>query len=137
MNRGVSGYHQQPAAPDLVRLLSVPLAIFVLGCAGPSRETVLDEMVGQDVEIAVEAFGKPAEVVSLDGGRYVYVWRREFRSDVGTKSPAWPERRIEGWDPDPDRPVRHRVCLTNLYVGFDFIVERWQRECRYETEDRR
>jgi hypothetical protein len=97
--------------------MAVPLAIFALGCAGPSRETVLDEMVGQDVEIAVESFGKPAEVVNLEGGRYVYVWRREFRSDV--------------------RPVRYRACLTNLYVGFDFIIERWERECRYETEDRR
>ena len=137
MNPCLSGSGQARATPVLVRLMAVPLAMFALGCAGPSRETVLDEMVGQDVEIAVESFGKPAEVVNLEGGRYVYVWRREFRSDVSSRSSAWPERRIEGWDPDPDRPVRYRACLTNLYVGFDFIIERWERECRYETEDRR
>lgn len=117
--------------------MAVLLPLLVLGCAGPSREMKLDALVGQDVEQAVEEFGKPAEVTNLDGGRYVYIWRREFRTEVSPHTSPWPERRLQGWDPDPDRPVSYRACLTMLYVGFDFIVERWERECRYETEERR
>ncbi len=98
---------------------------------------MLDPMVGQDVEVAVEAFGKPDEIVTLEEGRYIYVWRREYRGEVGPQSSLWPERRLEGWDPDPDRPVRYRVCRTLLHVAFDFIVERWDHECGYETEERR
>lgn len=118
-------------------LLLVLVAVLLSGCAGPSRETVLDTMVGQDVEVAVEEFGKPAEVVSLEGGRHIYVWRREYRSEISAQSSIWPERRLEGWDPDPDRPVKYRVCSTLLYVAFDFVVERWDYECEYETEERR
>ena len=112
-------------------------AVLLAACAGPSRETVLDSMVGQDVEVAVEEFGKPDEIVTLDEGRYIYAWRREYRSEVGPQSSMWPERRLEGWGPDPDRPVRYRVCRTLLYVAFDFEVERWDYECGYETEERR
>lgn len=112
-------------------------AVLLAACAGPSRETVLDSMVGQDVDVAVEEFGKPAEVVSLEEGRHIYVWRREYRSEVGPQSSMWPERRLEGWDPDPDKPVRYRVCLTRLFVAFDFVVERWDYDCLYETEERR
>ena len=113
------------------------LAVFLLSaCAGPSRETLLDGMVGQDVEAAVEEFGKPAEVVTLDEGRYVYIWRRVYNYDVNRRADSWPERRLEGWQSDPDKPVKARVCLTSLYVGFDFVVERWDYGCHTEVEER-
>jgi len=117
------------------RILATLLAVATIGCAGPSRESMLDSMVGRDVENALEAFGQPAEVVDLDEGRNLYVWRRVYRDDFDRFAGSWPDRGLGGWDEDPDRPVRLRVCLTSLYVGFDFIVERWEYGCRTEFED--
>ena len=123
------------AMPISRTALATLLALGLWACAGPSRETVLDSFVGQDVEIAVEEFGKPAQVVTLDEGRYVYIWRRVYSYDVNRRADSWPERRLQGWESDPDKPVKARVCLTSLYVGFDFIVERWDYGCHTEVEE--
>ena len=44
---------------------------------------------------------------------------------------------LEGWEVDPDKPIKARVCLTGLHVGFDFIVESWEYGCHTEVEERR
>lgn len=86
------------------------------------------------MDYAIEAFGQPSDVVDLEEGRYIYVWRRVYDYEFSSRSGIWPERHREIWEEEPDQPVRSRVCLTSLYVGFDFIVERWEYDCRTEVK---
>lgn len=120
----------QAPACILATLLSVALP----GCAGPSRDSLLDSMVGEDVDKAIETFGQPADVIDLDEGRSIYVWRRVYDFEFDSGAGIWPERRPEIWEREPQQSPRSRVCLTSLYIGFDFVVERWDYACRTEMK---
>jgi hypothetical protein len=115
------------------------IALIVLlhaSCVGPSRENLLDAMVGEDVDYAVEAFGQPADVIDVGQGRQAYVWRRVYNYDVNRRADSWPERRLAGWTEDKDKPTKARVCSTRLVVGFDFIVQSWNYGCETVIEKR-
>ena len=105
-------------------------ACLATGCAVQSREEVLDPMVGQDVDVAIEAFGQPEETKSLEDGKNLYIWRRVYDYDVGRQSMDWPDRRHDDWffDRGPEI-VDVRVCSTSLVVGFDFVSESWDYGC--------
>ena len=70
------------------------LAWLATGCTGPSRESVLDPMIGEDIETAIQAFGPPAETVDLGDGQRAYLWRRVYKYDKGRRARSWPERRL-------------------------------------------
>ena len=108
----------------------------VAACVGPAREEVLDPMVGQDVDLAIEAFGQPAETIDLEDGKHAYIWRRVYKYDKGRRAGTWPERRLSGWHEDPDQPEDARVCSTQLIVGFDFLIEGWSYGCETVIAER-
>jgi hypothetical protein len=118
----------------------LPLAALIVpltnGCVGPSRDSVLDSMVGKDIDYAVEAFGQPADVIDMGEGRQTYVWRRVYNFDVNRRADSLPERRMKGWIDDPDEPTKGRVCSTRFLVGFDFIVQSWDYGCETVIEKR-
>jgi hypothetical protein len=62
--------------------LAALIVLLTTGCVGPSRESMLDSMVGRDIDHAVEAFGQPAEIIDMGDGRQTYVWRRVYNFDV-------------------------------------------------------
>lgn len=105
------------------------IILLVAGCTTPSRQELLDPMVGQDVEVAIEAFGKPDEIVDLEEGRHVYIWRRVYNYDTGRRADSWPERRLGGWIEDEDEQTDSRVCSTRLTIGFDLLIEEWEYGC--------
>jgi len=111
-------------------LLGLACLAGLSGCIGPSRQEVLDPMVGQDVNVAIEAFGQPEETIDLGEGRNLYVWRRVYEYDLGGHSSRWFEGRREDWLFD-DEPVivEARVCSTRLAVAFDFRIEGWDYGC--------
>jgi hypothetical protein len=41
------------------RFLTAVALAFAAGCVSPSREDVLEPLVGQDIDTAIEAFGPP------------------------------------------------------------------------------
>lgn len=117
----------------------IPTLALATACIGPSRQEVLDPMVGQDVDIAIEAFGQPAKTVELGEGRRLYVWQRVYDYDVGRQSFDWPERSERwglGWFEDDMETVDARVCSTGLVVGFDFVIESWDYACERVEMDR-
>lgn len=113
------------------------LAWLATGCAGPSREAVLDPMIGEDIETAIQAFGPPAETVELDNGNRAYLWRRVYKYDKGRRARSWPERRLAGWTEEPGDPADARVCSTRLVTGFDLRIRSWDYGCETVIVDRR
>jgi hypothetical protein len=118
------------------RFLTAVALAFAAGCVSPSREDVLEPLVGQDIDTAIEAFGPPADTVELEDGRRVYAWRRVYHYDKGRRARSWPERRTAGWTDDPERPADGRVCATRLTVGFDLRIEAWTYGCETVIVDR-
>jgi hypothetical protein len=116
--------------------LAALIVLLTTGCIGPSRESMLDSMVGRDIDHAVEAFGQPAEIIDMGDGRQTYVWRRVYNFDVNRRADSVPERRMKGWIEDPDEPTKGRVCSTRFVVRFDFIVESWEYGCETVIERR-
>lgn len=110
--------------------LGLSCLALLAGCIGPSRQEILDPMVGQDVNVAIEAFGQPEETVDLGEGRNLYVWRRVYEYDLGRQSSRWSEGTREDWLFD-DEPVvtEARICSTRLAVAFDFTIEGWDYAC--------
>lgn len=113
------------------------LAWLATGCTGPSRESVLDPMIGEDIETAIQAFGPPAETVELDDGNRAYLWRRVYKYDKGRRARSWPERRLAGWTEEPGEPADARVCSTRLVTGFDLRIRSWDYGCETVIVDRR
>jgi hypothetical protein len=113
----------RPAA--VVGLLAV-----AAGCAGARHQT-LEAMVGEDVGVAIEALGAPAEVIELDAGRREYVWQRIFTYDFGPPSFSLEQWRYEStfWFEDGIREAPARLCSTRLEVGFELRIEGWSYGC--------
>jgi hypothetical protein len=112
------------------------LAWLANGCAGPSREAVLDPMIGEDIETAIQAFGPPAETVELDDGNRAYLWRRVYKYDKGRRARSWPERRLAGWTEEPGDHADARICSTRLVTGFDLRIRSWDYGCETVIADR-
>lgn len=110
-------------------LLAVLLPGIAVACAGPSREALLDPLVGQDIGEAIRSLGPAAETVELGEGRRAYLWRRVYKYDKGRRARSWPDRRLAGWTDDPSDPADARVCSTRLTTGFDLRIERWEYRC--------
>ena len=118
------------------RLVEITLTtVLIAACAGPGREESLDAIVGEDIEVAMEAFGQPSEIIDLDQGRHVYVWRRHYNYDVNRRARSWPERRLAGWEEPSMLPSKSRVCSTRLFVSFDLVVEGWEYGCETVVQD--
>jgi hypothetical protein len=117
--------------------LTLCLAWLATGCTGPSREAVLEPMIGEDIETAIQAFGPPAETVELDDGNRAYLWRRVYKYDQGRRARSWPERRLAGWTEEPGEPADARVCSTRLVTGFDLRIRSWDYGCETVIVDRR
>lgn len=114
------------------------VGVLAAACAGPTREAVLDPMIGQDVDVAIEAFGQPEETVDLGEGRHLYVWRRVYEYDSGLHSlPEFDRRRGDWLFDDAPLLVEARVCSTRLAVGFDFVIESWDYGCETDYVERR
>ena len=113
------------------------LAVAAAGCAARRAET-LDAMVGQDVDVAIETLGQPAEVIELGDGRRSYVWQRIFTYDYGPPSFTLEQWRYEStfWFEDDVREAPARLCSTRLAVGFDFRIEDWDYGCETITVQR-
>ena len=126
----------RPRARAALSTAGLVLALAAAGCLGPTRKDSLDPLVGQDIDVAIESFGPPADTVELDGGGRAYVWRRVYHYDKGRRASSWPERRTAGWVDDPDRPQDGRVCATRLIVGFDLRIESWDYGCETMIVDR-
>lgn len=116
---------------------TICLAWLATGCTGPSRESVLDPMIGEDIETAIRAFGPPAETVDLDDGNRAYLWRRVYKYDKGRRARSWPERRLAGWTDEPGEPADARICSTRLVTGFDLRIRGWDYGCETVIVDRR
>jgi hypothetical protein len=114
----------------ILSILGLACLALLSGCIGPSRQEVLDPMVGQDVNVAIEAFGQPEETIDLGDGRNLYVWRRIYEYDLGHHSSRWFDGGREDWLFD-DEPVivEARICSTRLAVAFDFRIEGWDYGC--------
>ena len=112
------------------RTLCLAALALAAGCVGPSREELLDPMVGQDVAVAIEALGQPDETVDLGEGRHLYVWRRIYGYDVGRRSTRLFDPRRDDWlfDDEPE-VVEARICSTRMEVGFDFRIGGWDYVC--------
>lgn len=112
-------------------LTAVLTLALTAGCAGTWRQETMDAMVGQDVDVAIETLGQPAEVVELGEGRRTYVWQRIFTYDYGPPSYTLEEWRYEStfWFEDDVREAPARLCSTRLEVGFDFVIEGWDYGC--------
>jgi hypothetical protein len=113
------------------------LAVVAGGCAAKRAET-LDAMVGQDVDVAIETLGQPAEIIELGDGRRSYVWQRIFTYDYGPPSFTLEQWRYEStfWFEDEVREAPARLCSTRLAVGFDFRIEGWDYGCETITVQR-
>jgi hypothetical protein len=119
------------------RLYTSLLSALIAGCAGPSGESRLDPLVGEDIEVAIQRFGPPAETVELGEGHRAYVWRRVYRYDRGRRARSWPDRRVAGWTDDPDEAADGRVCSTRLLTDFDLRITDWDYGCETVIVDRR
>lgn len=104
--------------------------LLLSGCIGPTREERLDPMVGQDVDVAIEAMGQPDETVSLGEGRNAYLWQRMYDYDMEQRTLIQAERHRPHWLYEEPEFVDARLCTTTLIVGFDFLIESWEYECR-------
>ena len=113
------------------------LAWLAAGCTGPSRESVLDPMIGEDIETAIQTFGPPAETVDLGDGQRAYLWRRVYKYDKGRRARSWPERRLAGWTEESGEPADARVCSTRLVTDFDLRIRSWDYGCETVIVDRR
>lgn len=113
------------------------LLALATGCAAQRAQT-LDAMVGEDVDVAIEALGQPAEVIDLGEGRRQYVWQRIFTYDFGHPSFTLEEWRYEStfWFEDDVQEAPARLCATRLDVAFDFRIERWDYACERITVQR-
>ena len=113
------------------------LAWLATGCTGPSRESVLDPMIGEDIETAIQTFGPPAETVELEDGERAYLWRRVYKYDKGRRARSWPDRRVAGWTDEPGEPADARVCSTRLVTDFALRIRSWDYGCETVIVDRR
>jgi hypothetical protein len=116
----------------------VALAALLAGCLGPRREQILNDLVGQDLSVAIETLGQPREVVELGEGRRTYVWERVFIHDdqpAAFSNEYWRHESRHWFDDDPEE-VPARLCSTGLQVGFDLVVESWDYGCETVTVDR-
>lgn len=112
------------------RLALLAPVLAVIACAG-SRPGGLEAMVGKDVDVAIEALGRPSEVIELGDGRREYVWQRIFTYDYGTPSFTIERWRYDStfWFEDGVQEAPARLCATRLEVGFDLVVESWSYGC--------
>ena len=112
------------------RLIGLLLPVLLsTGCIGLSREELLDPMVGQDVDVAIEAMGRPHETVSLGDGRHAYVWQRIYDYEFERQTRIQAYRHRPYWLEVPTAVVDARLCTTRVVVGFDFLVESWDYGC--------
>ena len=103
--------------------------LLLTGCIGPSREELLDPMVGQDVDVAIEAMGQPDEAVSLGDGRHAYSWQRLYDYEMEHQTAILSNRHRPHWLYEEPEFVEARLCETRLVVGFDFLIESWDYGC--------
>lgn len=116
-------------------LLLACLFALATGCGVVGQKDYLDGMVGQDVDVAIEALGQPDEVIALGEGRNDYVWRRIFTYDYGPPSFTLEQWRYDGvfaFEDDFHEAVARR-CETRMTVGFDFVIESWDYGCETIT----
>jgi hypothetical protein len=121
-----------------IRLLACALFAVAVGACATRRAETLDAMIGQDVDVAIETLGQPAEVIDLGDGRRSYVWQRIFTYDYGPPSFTLEQWRYEStfWFEDEVQEAPARLCATRLAVGFDFRIESWDYGCETITVQR-
>lgn len=124
--RGLTGW---PLPGLLLPVLLLPV-LLLAGCIGPTREELLDPMVGQDVDVAIEAMGQPDETLALGEGRNAYIWRRVYDYELERMTQIQSNRHRPHWLYEEPAVVDVRLCETRLVVGFDFVIEGWDYGCR-------
>jgi len=133
---GNSLFH--PAITAAGSVVIVAAICLTVACTGTERAETLDQIIGEDVAVAIEMLGQPHRVEDLGDGEQTYVWERIFTYDYGHPSFTLEEWRYDSTYGFPDdRPdARGRRCSTCLRVGFDMRIQAWDYSCETTTVDR-